>query len=50
MTRLEKLINPLLDDNDKVAFNYLLRQAIEHAMLVPKSFIFHAPVDVKRVR
>jgi transcription initiation factor TFIID subunit 1 len=48
--RLEKCINPLLDDNDTVAFNYILQRVIDRCKAVPKSYPFHVPVDAKRIR
>lgn len=47
--RLEKAINPLLDDNDVVAFNYMLLTAVDAAKATPKSHPFHVPVDTKKV-
>ena len=48
MVRLEKCINPLLDDNDLVAFNYMLAQVVEACKAVPRSFPFHSAVDAKK--
>jgi transcription initiation factor TFIID subunit 1 len=44
--RLEKAINPLLDDNSLIAFNYLLDQIYEqHIIKVENSFSFLKPVS-----
>lgn len=48
LMKLEKLINPLLDDNDLVAFCFILDRIIQECKKVPKSFIFHHPVDKKK--
>ena len=43
---LEKAINPLLDDNSLIAFNYLLMQVYEqHVITVDNSFSFLKPVN-----
>ncbi|XP_055334348.1 transcription initiation factor TFIID subunit 1-like [Paramacrobiotus metropolitanus] len=47
--KLEKLINPLLDEDDQVALNYLFQQIIETRLkTVEKSVIFHTPVNRTR--
>jgi hypothetical protein len=44
--RLEKAINPLLDDDSLIAFNYLLDQVYEsHIIKVENSFSFLKPVS-----
>jgi hypothetical protein len=46
LTKLEKAINPLLDDNSLIAFNYLLDQIYEQFILtVENSFSFLKPVN-----
>ena len=50
LMRLEKAINPLLDDNDLVAFSFHLSQILERCKAVPKSFAFHRPVDGKKFK
>lgn len=46
LTRLEKAINPLLDDNTLIALNYLLDQIYEQIILgVENSFSFLKPVN-----
>ena len=61
LMRLEKTINPLLDENDDKAFNYILQQVyckwdtvlilqvVDECKSVPRSFPFHAAVDVRKV-
>ena len=44
--RLEKAINPLLDDDSLIAFNYLLNQVYEQYIIkVENSFSFLKPVS-----
>lgn len=50
LMRLEKAINPLLDDNDLVAFSFVLSKITEELKSIPKSFPFHNPVDKKKVK
>jgi hypothetical protein len=46
LIRLEKAINPLLDDNSVIAFNYMLDQIFEsNIMTVENSFSFLKPVN-----
>ncbi|CAB3407273.1 unnamed protein product [Caenorhabditis bovis] len=45
---LEKQINPLLDDNDTVGFSHLLCEIVQRCKNVPKSAMFHTPVDHKK--
>ena len=48
--KLEKAINPLLDDNDLVGFSFVLSKITEQLKSIPKSFPFHNPVDKKKVK
>ncbi|PIK49714.1 putative transcription initiation factor TFIID subunit 1 [Apostichopus japonicus] len=48
--RLEKAINPLLDDNDQVAFSFILDNIITSMKAVPDSWPFHFPVSTKQVQ
>ncbi|KAI0240465.1 Transcription initiation factor TFIID subunit 1 [Lamellibrachia satsuma] len=49
--RLEKAINPLLDDNDLVAFSYILATIVEDRLrTVPNGNVFHQPVNKKFVK
>lgn len=48
--KLEKLINPLLDDNDLVAFCFILERIVDECKRLPKSFTFHHPVDKKKYK
>ena len=50
IARIEKAINPLLDDNDHVAFGFILENVTEALRLVPESWPFHKPVDKKKVK
>jgi transcription initiation factor TFIID subunit 1 len=46
LARLEKAINPLLDDNSLISFNYLLNQIYEqHLITVENSLAFLKPVS-----
>ncbi|PAV85933.1 hypothetical protein WR25_05698 isoform B [Diploscapter pachys] len=47
--KLEKAINPLLDDNDAVGFSYILTDIIQKCKNVPKSAAFHIKVDSKKM-
>ncbi|XP_077597107.1 transcription initiation factor TFIID subunit 1 isoform X3 [Stigmatopora nigra] len=50
LVRLEKAINPLLDDDDQVAFSFILDNiATQKMMVVPDSWPFHHPVNKKFV-
>uniref|UniRef100_A0A1A8BYE0 Transcription initiation factor TFIID subunit n=1 Tax=Nothobranchius kadleci TaxID=1051664 RepID=A0A1A8BYE0_NOTKA len=50
LVRLEKAINPLLDDDDQVAFSFILDNIITQKMMaVPDSWPFHHPVNKKFV-
>ncbi|KAM9325646.1 transcription initiation factor TFIID subunit 1 [Gastrophryne carolinensis] len=48
LARLEKAINPLLDDDDQVAFSFILDNIVTQKMMaVPDSWPFHHPVNKK---
>ncbi|XP_030637746.1 transcription initiation factor TFIID subunit 1 [Chanos chanos] len=48
LVRLEKAINPLLDDDDQVAFSFILDNIVtQKMMVVPESWPFHHPVNKK---
>uniref|UniRef100_A0A8C7ZRJ3 Transcription initiation factor TFIID subunit n=1 Tax=Oryzias sinensis TaxID=183150 RepID=A0A8C7ZRJ3_9TELE len=50
LVRLEKAINPLLDDDDQVAFSFILDNIVtQKMMIVPDSWPFHHPVNKKFV-
>ncbi|XP_038063067.1 transcription initiation factor TFIID subunit 1-like [Patiria miniata] len=49
-SRIEKAINPLLDDDDQVAFSFILDNIITAMRAVPDSWPFHQPVNPKQVR
>ncbi|CAI5438375.1 unnamed protein product [Caenorhabditis angaria] len=46
---LEKQINPLLDDNDRVGFSHLLCEIVQKCKNIPKSVVFHTKVDQKKM-
>lgn len=50
LTRLEKAINPLLDDNDQVALSYIFDKIVEKLKAIPESWPFHVPVDKKKIK
>ena len=50
LKRLERAINPLLDDNDQVAFSYLLETFTKNLRMIPESWPFLKPVDKKKVK
>ncbi|XP_029644075.1 transcription initiation factor TFIID subunit 1 isoform X1 [Octopus sinensis] len=51
LMRLEKAINPLLDDDDQVAFSFILENIIQQKMkIVENSWPFHQPVNKKSVK
>ena len=51
LMRIEKAINPLLDDNDQVALSYILETIIAQRLKsIPESWPFHKPVDKKVVK
>ncbi|XP_033631522.1 transcription initiation factor TFIID subunit 1-like isoform X1 [Asterias rubens] len=49
-SRIEKAINPLLDDDDQVAFSFILDNIISAMRAVPDSWPFHQPVNHKQVK
>ncbi|KAK7495279.1 hypothetical protein BaRGS_00013461, partial [Batillaria attramentaria] len=48
--RLEKAINPLLDDNDQVALSYIFESIVQKMKAVENSWPFHQPVNKKNVK
>lgn len=51
LMRLEKAINPLLDDNDQVAFSFILETIVSQDLKsIPESWPFHKPVSKKFVK
>ncbi|XP_013414213.1 transcription initiation factor TFIID subunit 1 [Lingula anatina] len=51
LMRLEKAINPLLDDDDQVAFSFILENIVQTKLkLVDNSWPFHQPVNKKFVK
>lgn len=51
LMRLEKAINPLLDDDDQVAFSYILEGIVcDQLKSIPESWPFHKPVNKKFVK
>lgn len=50
LMRLEKAINPLLDDNDQVAFSFILESIVAQMKAVENSWPFHQPVNKKFVK
>lgn len=48
--RLEKAINPLLDDDDQVALSYIFENIVVSLKAVPESWPFHKPVNKKFVK
>ena len=50
LMKLEKAINPLLDENDIVGFTFILGQIVEKLRAIPTSWPFHAPVNRKFVK
>ncbi|CAJ0959311.1 unnamed protein product, partial [Mesorhabditis belari] len=49
LVQLEKQINPLLDDNDRVGFSFILTEIVQKLKNIPKSSSFHQAVDGKKV-
>uniref|UniRef100_A0A1I8A439 Bromo domain-containing protein n=1 Tax=Steinernema glaseri TaxID=37863 RepID=A0A1I8A439_9BILA len=49
LMKLEKAINPLLDENDLVGFSFILNKIVQDCRNIPKSYAFHQPVDGKKV-
>lgn len=50
LMKLEKAINPLLDDDDQVAFSFILENIVQKLFLIPESWPFHKPVNKKLVK
>lgn len=51
LMRLEKAINPLLDDDDQVALSYILEGIVcDNLKSIPESWPFHKPVNKKFVK
>uniref|UniRef100_A0A0A1XJA3 Transcription initiation factor TFIID subunit n=1 Tax=Zeugodacus cucurbitae TaxID=28588 RepID=A0A0A1XJA3_ZEUCU len=50
LMRLEKAINPLLDDNDQVALSFIFEQLHGKIKLMQESWPFLKPVNKKQVR
>lgn len=50
LMRLEKAINPLLDDNDQVAFSFILESIVGQMKAVENSWPFHNPVNRKQIK
>lgn len=50
LMRLEKAINPLLDDNDQVAFSFILESIVAQMKAVENSWPFHNPVNKKFIK
>ena len=50
LMKLEKAINPLLDENDIVGFTFILGNIVDKLRLIEKSWPFHAPVNKKFVK
>ncbi|XP_033126972.1 transcription initiation factor TFIID subunit 1-like [Anneissia japonica] len=48
--RIEKKINPLLDDDDQVAFSFILDNIVTTLKAVPDCWPFHNPVKAKFVK
>ncbi|KAF8357351.1 taf-1 [Pristionchus pacificus] len=46
--RLEKAINPLLDENDRVGFSFILEEILQKCKNIPKSVPFHTKVDARK--
>ncbi|KAL3880165.1 hypothetical protein ACJMK2_032430 [Sinanodonta woodiana] len=50
LMRLEKAINPLLDDNDQVALSFIFENIVTKLKSVENSWPFHQPVKKKFVK
>ena len=51
LMRLEKAINPLLDDNDQVALSFIFEKIVSDDLKsIPESWPFHKPVSKKFVK
>lgn len=49
LIKLEKSINPLLDDDDMVGLSFILNEIVQECKNLPKSVAFHTKVDPKKV-
>lgn len=49
LIELEKMINPLLDEDDIVGFSYILADIVQQCKNLPKSAVFHTKVDPRKV-
>ncbi|VDP35634.1 unnamed protein product [Soboliphyme baturini] len=43
---LEKAINPLLDENDQVVFNFILERIVDSCKSILRSLVFHKPSEL----
>lgn len=51
LTRLEKAINPLLDDDDQVALSFIFEKLMNEKLKnMPESWIFKKPVNKKQFK
>ena len=50
LTRLEKAINPLLDDDDQVALSFIFEKKKKKIKLMQESWPFLKPVNKKQVK
>lgn len=50
LMRLEKAINPLLDDNDQVALSFIFEKLLGKIKLMQDSWPFLKPVNKKQVK
>lgn len=50
LMRLEKVINPLLDDDDQVALSFILSSIVSKLKVMSESWPFVKPVNKKAVK
>src|SRR5277367_6715536 len=51
LMRVEKAINPLLDDDDQVALSFILESVVNDKLRnIPESWPFHKPVNKKLLK
>lgn len=50
LMRLEKVINPLLDDDDQVALSFILSSIVSNLKVMSESWPFVKPVNKKAVK
>lgn len=50
LMRLEKVINPLLDDDDQVALSFILTNIVNKLKVMSESWPFIKPVNKKTVK